>query len=148
MGITTMQPWELMSVVMRARDEDISEMALVDGLDRQRWACRMALEPGLAFTVTDREGKPVACIGFTGEANGIWTGWMVAAPEWCHQLKSIAKLWKIVLKESGYRRIQTLVTPGRPGAEKFLRWLGFERDGSLPKMKSDGSPMDLYSYTG
>lgn len=142
-----MEPWHLMSVVMRARDEDISEMARVDGLDRQRWACRMALEVGLAFTVTDRDGKPVACIGFTDDGNGTGTAWMVATPEWCHQLKSIAKGWKIVLKESGYRRIQTMVTPGRPGAVKFLSWLGFKRDGELPKMSSDGSSMDLYSYT-
>lgn len=142
-----MEPWELMSVVCRARDEDISEMALVDGLDRQRWACKMALEPGLFFTVTDREGKPVACVGFTDGGNGIGNAWMVATPEWCRHLKSIAKGWKIVLKESGYRRIQAMVIPERPGAVKFLSWLGFKRDGGLPKMGSDGSSMDLYSYT-
>lgn len=145
--IKTMEPWELMSVVMRARDEDISEMALVDGLDRQKWACKMALESGLFFTVTDRGGKPVACVGFTDDGNGIGNAWMVTTPEWCRHVKSVVKIWRTVRDKAGYRRIQSMVTPGRPGARRFLIWCGFRFDGELLKMRSDGGAMELYSYT-
>ena len=143
-----MQPWHLLSVVMHMREGDAVEFDLLSsGLDRQRWACRRALEPGLAFAVTDSKGMPVACFGFLDEAEGRCTAWLMATPDWCRHVKSIAKAFKVVVREGGYRRIQAFVRPGRPGAEKFLKWLGFNRDAPLPKMCADGSPMDLYSYT-
>lgn len=145
--IETMQPWHLMSAVMRARDADISEMALVDGLDRQRWACSIALGRGLSFTITDRDGLPVVCMGLTEEGNGLATAWMVATPGWCRHVKSALKIWNTVRREAGYRRIQTMIAPGRPEAVKFIKHLGFKRDGELPKICSDGGTMDLYSYT-
>lgn len=145
--ILSLEPWHLMSVVMRAREEDLVDMILVDGIDRQRWACRVALQDGLAFTVMGKDG-PVACFGFAEEARGVSMAWMIATPDWCRYVKSVARTFKMVVKEGGYRRIQAMVKPGRPGVEKFLLWLGFHLDGPLPKMCSDGSPMDLYSYTG
>lgn len=144
--IKTMEPWELMSVVMRARDEDVLDMVTMDGVDPQRWACKVALSDGLAFTVMGSKG-PVACLGFSEDAKGVSTVWMVATPEWCHHVKSVARTVKTVMKEGGYRRIQTMVNPERLGAEKFISWLGFSRDGPLPKMRPDGSAMVLYSFT-
>ena len=146
--IVTMQPWHLLRVAMHMREEDAVEQDLLSpGTDRQFWACRRALEPGLAYAVTDSRGMPVACFGFLDEAEGRCTAWLVATPDWCRHVKSIAKAFRVIARDGGYRRIQAFVQPGRPGAEKFLKWLGFTRDGPLPKMRSDGGAMDLYSYT-
>lgn len=144
-----MEPWHLISVVMHLRDEDVEEQALVEpDIDRQIWACKRALAPGLGYTVADSSGRPVACFGFLDDGQNRATAWLVATPDWCRHVKSIYKATKIIMREGGYRRIQAFVRPERHGAEKFLKWLGFKLDGPLPGMRADGGPMNLYSYTG
>lgn len=141
-----MQAWHLISVVMRARDEDVADLVL-EGEDRQRWACRRVLENGLAFTVLNSSGAPVACFGFVDESKGVCMAWLIATPQWCPYVKSVARCFKLVARDEGYRRIHAIVQPQRAGAERFLKFLGFNRDGTMPKIRADGSSMDLYSYT-
>jgi len=143
--IDTMQPWHLLYVVMNARKEDLAEIDMMSEVGRQKWACRRALEPGIAFSVLRKDGLPVACFGLIEESSGVAMAWLLATPEWCPYLKSVFRAWKIIVKESQYRRIQALAQPDRPGAKKFLLWMGFKFDGSLQKFCSDGSSMDLYS---
>lgn len=148
MAIVTMEPWHLLSVVMQMRDEDALEFdLLLDDKDRQLWACQRALAQGLAFAVLNSDGLPLACFGFVDEAEGRCTAWLIARLGWHCYVKSISKVFRLVVKESGYRRIQAFAKPERPGAGKLLQWLGFTRDGPLPKMCADGGQMDLYSYT-
>jgi hypothetical protein len=146
MPIVAMEPWHILCVVMQMREQDAVDFDLLAAdADRQRWACARALAPGLAYAVLNSEGRPVACFGFLDDGPARCTAWLVATRSWCCHVKSIAKAFKIVAREGGYRRIQAHVRPGRPGAEKFLKWLGFNRDAPLPKMCADGGPMDLYS---
>lgn len=139
-----MQPIHLLTVVMKYEgDDDIPQ----DMIERQRWACARALHPGVSFCVLNSSDQPVACFGFVDEDDGRCTGWLVTSSGWCCYLKSIAKAVKAIMKEGGYRRIQAFIRPDRPGAEKFVRWLGFEFDGALPKVAQDGATLNLYSYT-
>lgn len=143
-----MEPWHLMAVVMNMREADVRDLELVSGVvDRQRWACERALAPGLAFTVLDADGIPVACCGVIEEARGRCTVWLVATDRWCCYVKTITKAFRFVVKEGGYRRIQALARPARPEAARFLRWLGFKLDGPIPAMCADGGAMELYSFT-
>lgn len=144
--IVTLEPWHLLAVVMKAREEDLAAID-VTGEDRQRWACQRALASGLAFTVLDDLFQPVACFGFVDEMKGVSMAWLVAKPGWCRYVKSMARAFKLIVRDGGYRRIQAFVQPDRPSAKKFLLWLGFKLDGPLPKLGVDGSSMDLYSYT-
>lgn len=146
--IVNMQPWMLIGVVMNLCEDDVREFELACGdVDRQRWACERALAPGLAFAILDGNGMPVACCGALEEAQGRCTIWLVRTERWRCYVKTIAKVFRLVVKEGGYRRIQAMARPGRPGAAKFLKWLGFKLDGPLPAMCADGGPMELYSYT-
>jgi hypothetical protein len=146
--IVTLEPWHLMAVVMNIRAEDAEDFNLLGGsFDRQRWACERALAPGVAFAVLDLKMHPVACFGFIEDAPGRCTAWLVASDRWRCYVKAITKAFRIVAKEGCYRRIQALARPGRPGAAKFLKWLGFNLDGPMPGMCIDGGSMELYSFT-
>lgn len=143
-----MEPWHLVAVVMNLCEDDKREFELVNGqTDLQRWACERALARGIAFAIVDTAASPVACCGVLDEGNGRCTVWMVRTDRWRCYVKTIAKAFQIVVKDGGYRRIQALARPDRPGATRFLRWLGFKLDGQMPGMRADGGAMELYSLT-
>ena len=141
--IVKMEPAHLMLVMLNARKEEFERWQI--GPDPQRWVCSTALKAGIAFTVLNEQGHPVACFGFLDEVGTSATIWMLCTNEWKRWIKQMRKTVDAVINGGVYTRVQAMIDPLNAPAVKFIRWLGFEKDGTVRKGAPDGSDFDLYS---
>jgi RimJ/RimL family protein N-acetyltransferase len=144
-----MQLSHLIHIMRTMRQQDRVEFAnLSDEPDLERWAANYFLLPGLNWTVINKSGEPVACVGFRDVCAGVCVAWFVANDSFKTYMKSMTQAFRVMWKSGLYRRIEAYVNPLNPPAARYVEWLGFKMEGRCIKRARDGSDLLQYAYTG
>ena len=99
----------------------------------------------MTFMVGD---KVACCGGYTVAWPGVAEMWLnlsqdfAAYPGVVVEIKNQVKEW---IEEEGLVRVQMTVKSGWKEGERFLSWLGLEREGVMRKFLPDGSDAVLYA---
>ena len=142
-----MEPWHLMHVAMRARDEDVVDFlafGIGDSRARQKWACQRALDPGLAVAVLDASGEPRVCFGAFDTMPGVATAWLASIDLAPHG-RACLRAWRMLVREGGWRRIQAHVLRERLPAHDLVEWLGFGFEVDIPGVRVDNGIISQYA---
>lgn len=111
--------------------------------------CKEAEEAGKAFAVI-YEGKLVACAGIITIMDGVGLAWALYPPD-IRKYPIDPRIAKDKLRELiaryKYRRVQATVRVDFPAGASYLRYLGFEKEGTMKMYEPDRTDSFLYAIT-
>lgn len=139
----------LESLLPRLRGQDLREIL---GASRhetlQSWAAAKVASAGVSLTVLV-DGVPMICGGvLEGAVRGIGVLWMVGARGCERHIKHVLRVWRVILKEGGFRRLECKCYAGNEKANEFARRAGLRFEGGLTGYALDGSTLNQYGLTG
>lgn len=125
-----------------------SEPGLRERLDGARAYWPRVIESGTAFSAF-AEGRLLGCAGWVQAWPGVAEVWVWETPA-IHDYpvaahKLIQRAVRHLLNGRGYWRISCEVRAGNERGERWVRALGFEREGLLRKRAPDGADTLLYA---
>jgi hypothetical protein len=141
------------------------EPATADDLKRLEQKCpqRMSLQetecvlkdPDLCALLPDwarvywENGDALGVIGAWPAWGGVAVVWAVLSDELIARPMTLckgARHWIEYLAErEGIHRLQTMIEPGKDGSLRWIRWLGFEREGLMERASPRGTDLWLYA---
>ena len=140
-----MSPAHLMAIVETLRARDVDELrASVREATLQEWAAKRSLAPGLSWTVMV-DGVPMWCGGvLEGVVRGIGTMWLVGAKGCERYVKHAMRIFRIIVKHGGFRRIECKCFADNESANRYALHIGFTLEGCLKAWAADGRDINQY----
>jgi hypothetical protein len=100
--------------------------------------------------IASQNEEPICALGAVATHPGVWSVWMFATPSFDKIKYSLSRFalrqMKPVLQGVGHR-VECRSIEGHEDAQKWLAFLGMERESSIPKYGKDGETFFLYSWT-
>lgn len=106
---------------------------------------------GETWAIADERNRQVYFIGGLGVSHADHaTAWSVYARDKRRAARLIARSIRGIVHEGArhFRRLDTIVRDGDAAAERFVRWLGFEREAVLRRYFPDGGDMAIWTIPG
>lgn len=100
---------------------------------------------GMAFTMLDRFGEPIASAGLSENHPGYATAWAFIAHGIGAGMVPLTRAVRRVLDAAAYPRVDTMVLSGFDRGHAWARRLGFARLCTMEKLGRDGADFDLYA---
>ena len=123
------------SMTARARYEVLGVRA---DDDVEKWAIERYATPGISYALVE-DGKTLAVMGVVASGPPhVGTVWLVAAEGWQKHVKQCVKLWKLILKSAGYRRLEALVYSDNKCALRMAEWAGLKFECERPAYTKRG----------
>lgn len=108
------------------------------------WAQSRVAMPGVAWTVL-ADGWPVWCGGvLEGAVRGIGALWLVGARGCERHVKHALRVWRVIVCDGGFRRLECKVYAGNEKANEFARRIGFKLEGTLAGYSLRGEDVNQY----
>jgi hypothetical protein len=94
---------------------------------------------------------PVAVFGASAVHPGVWQAWAFSTDEFPRVVRSLTKAFRRdmlpALKHIGAHRIEVRSLAGSDVVDRWLRWLGAERECTLRRYGRNGEDFHLYAWT-
>jgi len=99
-------------------------------------------------TLVTGDGVVLGVLGFTPTLPGVCEVFILASEDQKHHPVAFAKtVWdEMRALKARYRRVQAVTTDDK-FHERWITWLGFEREGTLKKYGLDGEDMVMWGMT-
>ncbi len=129
----------------RLRPRDVEEIL---GASRHptlaSWAHSRVAGPGVAWTLLV-DGWPVLIGGvLEGAVRGIGAVWLVGAKGCERHVKHALRVWRLIVSDGGYRRLEAKVYAQNEKANEFARRVGFKFEGTLAGYSLRGEDVNQY----
>ena len=107
-----------------------------------------AMLPDWARTYCEN-GNPLGALGAWPAWCGVAVVWAVLSDELIARPTALckgARHWiEYIAEREGIHRLQTMLEPGKDGSLRWIRWLGFEREGLMERASPEGTDLWLYA---
>lgn len=111
--------------------------------------CRDAETEGLAFTIL-YEGQIVACVGIIKEREGVGLAWALYPPDigkYPIDPRIAKNKLKELMEKHNFWRVEATARADFPAGARYLRYMGFEREGLMKKAEPDKTDSILFAIT-
>lgn len=109
----------------------------------------VASNPSSRTFTLKSNGKPIAVLGCTPCVGKTWELWAVMGVEINHSKIEFSKICRRLLESSaevfGVKRFQSLCMDKFKDGERWFKFLGFQKEGTLRQFGEDGQDYHLYA---
>lgn len=143
---------ELQHVARNMRESDRREIgATMFGDDMESFSAQLMNDRDFAWTAGTEDLGPIAAFGAVPLWPGSWLVWMFATPDFPKIAMPLTRLVKRKLLPAmlspDFQRVQCHSIEGHDFAQRWLEFLGFNREASLQCYGKGGETFHLYSIT-
>ena len=140
----------LFACLGQARPRDRDELSAVYGANwSEDEVARQWVSQSIDGLTVFHQDVPVACLVAWGHGPGHWSCGMIATDHWPKVAGSTSRYLKrylrVVLLGQRVRRLSCVVDARYDIAMRWLRFLGFEREGCLRRYGADGRDFQMFS---
>lgn len=125
-------------IIRQCTIEDIEELKR----DRIEPMCVFD-NPDIQYAVAIEDNGLAACGGIQPLWEGVGNAWLMVKQD--VKVKSLVETVIRYIFESNYRRVQCVVQRDFSKGRRFVRWLGFRREGVLKEYTREGKDVVLYA---